>query len=124
MKLLFGPLAGFLISILASGQQLNLNQFGPKANDGKADILEFKTFIVYYGDTLNRRDDQGQKIGDWIEYEKICTQITNGITHWTDSTRAAYAINSRGRYNRGQKAGQWKYFNHRSEKAFKTEEHH
>ena len=107
MKKGIGLFATFFVSLSASGQVLVMNQLGPKAGDEKEVIKEFKNFIVYKGDTLNRRDDKGLKEGEWIEYRKAYLQRTNGAITVTDSTNASYVIEMRGRYTKGKRSGPW-----------------
>jgi hypothetical protein len=63
------------ITLNATGQELVMHQLGPKAGDEKEIINEFKNFIIYKGDPLNRKDDKGLRTGEWIEYRKAYLQL-------------------------------------------------
>jgi hypothetical protein len=102
----------FVISMLTvfgtmKAQKLSMTLLGPKAGDKDEIIKEFKNFIVYKGDTLNRRDASGQKTGQWIEYRKAYLQRTSEGVTVTDSTNASYVIEEKGHYVRGRKNGLW-----------------
>ncbi len=101
---------GLLIISNVNGQELSMTPLGPKASDKSEVISEFRDFIIYKGDTLNRRDDSGLKSGEWIEYRKAYLQRTNGATTKTDSTSVSYVIEMRGNYVGGKKNGLWNSF--------------
>ena len=106
MKLIF-VLGMLTVFGTMKAQELSMTPLGPKAGDKDEIIKEFKNFIVYKADTLNRRDASGRKTGQWIEYRKAYLQRTNGGVTVTDSTNASYIIEEKGHYVKGRKNGLW-----------------
>lgn len=110
MKFLLGLTFALMLDFGVSAQELVITPLGPKAGDPTEVIKEFKDFIIYKGDTLNRSNPSGQRIGDWIVYRKAFLQRTNGTRTVIDSTNASYVIEMRGRYENGEKIGLWSSF--------------
>jgi hypothetical protein len=106
MKTLF-ILVAMTAFVTAKGQDFVMTPLGQNAADKDEIIKEFKKFIIYKSDTLNRKDASGQKIGQWIEYRKAYLQRTSGGVTVTDSTNASYVLEEKGHYVKGRKNGLW-----------------
>jgi|GEM_PF-5767490 len=103
-------LGGLLIAFFARAQVLTMNPLHRNVVGKDEVIREFKNFIIYKGDTLNRKDKRGRKDGGWVEFKKIYSHKTNGTTPAIDSTIASYVIEMQGYYNKGEKRGLWHSF--------------
>lgn len=117
-KIIFFLLAAFVSSgICCFGQLHNYSNF----NSSKPSI-ESNNFIIWSGDTLNRRDEDNLKTGIWIEYKKeyiiddrsssLLTGINSSedIIEKVDTLNVQYRIKAIGTYEKGKRSGEWTVF--------------